>query len=77
MMSMFLDALGIAHEDGLIADENIEKPDAAKLQAAVADLAEKFPPDDVALYLSTLVSQDPDTWGGLGELPQTQAVEVK
>lgn len=72
MMSMFLNALGIAHEDGLIADENIEKPDAARLQAAVADLAEKFPPDDVALYLSTLVSQDPDTWGGLGELPQTQ-----
>lgn len=72
MMSTFLDALGIPHEDGLIADENVEKPDAAKLQAAATDLAAKFPPDDVALYLSTLISQDPDTWGDLGELPQTQ-----
>jgi hypothetical protein len=72
MMSTFLDALGIVHEDGLIADEKIEKPDVAKLQAAATDLAAKFPPDDVALYLSTLVSQDPDTWGDLGEFPQTQ-----
>jgi hypothetical protein len=30
----------------------------------------KFPAADVTLYFATLVSQDPDTWGGLGELPE-------
>ncbi len=34
MMSAFLDTLGISHEDGLIAEETLPKPDAAKLQAA-------------------------------------------
>jgi hypothetical protein len=68
MMAAFLDSLGIAHEDGLISDENMTKPDKAALTAAAADLAARFPRDDVSLYFSTLVSQDPDTWGGLAEL---------
>jgi hypothetical protein len=70
MMGAFLDQLGITHEDGLIADENVTKPDAAKARAAAADLAAKFPADDVALYLRTLVSQDPDTWEPLIDLPE-------
>ena len=32
------------------------------------------PAEDVALYLSTLVWQDPETWGTLAELPETRAV---
>ena len=73
MMAAFLDSLGISHENGLISDENVSKPDAAKLKTAAAELVSKFPPDEVSLYLSTLVSQDPDTWGELAELPQTTA----
>jgi hypothetical protein len=73
MMSAFLDALGITHEDGLIADETIEKPEVERLRAAAAGIAETYPADDVSLYFSTLVSQDPDTWGGLADLPQTAA----
>ena len=65
MMAAFLDLLGIAHEDGLINDENVAKPDAAKVKAAATDLAAKFPADDVSLYFATLVSQDPETWGAL------------
>ncbi len=65
MMSAFLDALGIAHENGLITEETAPKPEPGKLSAAAAELAQKFAPADVTLYLSTLVSQDPDTWGGL------------
>ena len=68
MMAAFLDSLGIAHEDGLINDDNMTKPDKAALTAAAADLAARCPRDDVTLYFSTLVSQDPDTWGGLAEL---------
>ena len=65
MMGAFLDSLGIAHENGLINDESVARPDAEKLRAAATELAGKYPADDLNLYFSTLVSQDPDTWGGL------------
>jgi hypothetical protein len=70
MMARFLDALGIAHEEGLIADESLTAPTPDRLRAAAETLAESFPPDDVSLYFSTLLWQDPETWGGLTELPQ-------
>lgn len=68
MMAAFLDGLGIAHEDGLISEENVSKPDLEKLRTAAAELATKYPREDVELYFGTLVSQDPDTWGALAEL---------
>ena len=64
MMSAFLDALGIAHEEGLIKDNTVA-PDPAKIEAAAAALAKQFPMADVSLYLNTLLCQDPETWGGL------------
>jgi hypothetical protein len=73
MMAAFLDSLGVAHEDGLITEQEIAKPDREKLSAAAAALASNHPVDDVSLYFSTLVSQDPDTWGDLADLPQTTA----
>jgi hypothetical protein len=69
MMGAFLDSLGIAHENGLINEENVSKPDAQKLKSAASELAATYPKEDVTLYFSTLVSQDPDTWGGLADLP--------
>jgi hypothetical protein len=67
MMGTFLDLVGITHENGLIAEENVPKPDAAKVKAAAKELATKFPADEVSLYLATLVSQDPETWEALIE----------
>ena len=67
MMGAFLDSLGIAHENGLISEENVTKPDPEKLRTAAAELATNYPQADVSLYLRTLVSQDPDTWGSLAE----------
>jgi hypothetical protein len=67
MMGAFLDALGITHENGLIQDEDV-KPDPSKVPAAAAELAGKFPADDVRLYLNTLVCQDPETWGALRDV---------
>lgn len=72
MMGAFLDALGIAHEDGLISEDNVTAPDEQKVRAAAEELASKHPAQDVSLYFSTLVSQDPDTWAALTMLPQTQ-----
>jgi hypothetical protein len=37
-------------------------------------LASSYPADDVALYLSTLMWQDPETWGGLEKVPESRAV---
>lgn len=71
MMGAFLDDLGIAHKEGLIEDESV-KPDAKKIRAAAASLAKKFPAEDVALYLNTLLCQDPETWGSLREVAQRQ-----
>jgi hypothetical protein len=73
MMAAFLDLLGIAHENGLISEENVTKPSADKLTAAAAELSSKYAREDVALYFSTLVSQDPDTWGELAEFTREPA----
>lgn len=73
MMGAFLEALGIAHEEGLISDEDMEAPSAERLQEAATRLAAAYPAEDVALYLSTLVWQDPDTWGGLEHVPESRA----
>jgi hypothetical protein len=72
MMGHFLDALGIPHDNGLITDEEVTAPSAEALTAAAATLAESYPADDVRTYLTTLVWQDPDTWGPLSDTPQVR-----
>ena len=67
MMAAFLDALGIAHEDGLIKEDSVA-PDAEKLAPAAAQIAQQYPAEDVSLYLQTLLCQDPTTWAGLGDV---------
>jgi len=70
MMGAFLDALGMAHEDGLIKDESPKAPEAGTLDAAVSTLAANYPAADVARYFWTLLWQDPATWGGLEGRPE-------
>ena len=72
MMGAFLDALGIAHEEGIIAEEEVKPPSPAALGKAAKTLAASYPPADVSLYLSTLVWQDADTWGALADLPESK-----
>ena len=73
MMGAFLDLLGIAHENGLISEENVAKPDAAKVKEAARQLASTYPGDEVSLYLATLVSQDPETWEALVDVVEPSA----
>ena len=75
MMGAFLDALGIAHENGLIQEDEV-KPDASKIASAAATIAEQYPAAEVALYLNTLLSQDPATWGGLAEIVKSSKSHV-
>lgn len=63
MMAAFLGHLGIANDNGLITEEDVKPPDEATLLTAAEDLVSRFPREDVTLYFSTLVAQDPETWG--------------
>jgi hypothetical protein len=67
MMTTFLDALGITHENGVIKDENVS-PDPSKVRPAVDRLAQQFAAEDVKLYLDTLICQDPEAWAALRDL---------
>jgi hypothetical protein len=73
MMGAFLDAIGIAHDNGMIADEEVKAPPAETLRQGATAIAGQFPKDDVALYLSTLLWQDFDTWGALADAPERTA----
>ncbi len=70
MMGAFLDLLGIAHEDGLIKDDEPKAPDAATLDKAVKELSAAHAKDDVARYFWALLWQDPETWAGLKGRPE-------
>ena len=65
MMGAFLDGLGIKHENGLIAEDDVPKPDAETLASSATAVAKGYPAEDVRLYFTTLLMQDPDTWAGL------------
>jgi len=65
LLEAFLDHLGIAHQEGLIAEDGEHTPAPDALQAAVDALRLRFPAQDVRLYLRTLAAQDPETWSGL------------
>jgi len=71
MLGAFLDALGIEHDNGVLAGEGATKPDQAKLIEAAGKLRAEYPADAVGLYFQTLLSQDPETWGGLAEVLET------
>jgi hypothetical protein len=71
MMSTFLDALGVAHEAGLIKDD-AAPPDPTLMAGAAAAIATRYPAEDVAVYLNTLLCQDAKTWGGLADLPESR-----
>jgi hypothetical protein len=67
LMGAFLDALGIAHENGVLAGDRVPPPDQRRLAEAAAKVLAEYPAQDVELYLRTLLAQDPETWGALAE----------
>ena len=77
MMAAFLELLGIPHDNGLITEETVAKPDAEKVRQAAAELRANYPAADVSLYLATLVSQDPETWEALVDAPETAGSSIR
>jgi hypothetical protein len=64
LVTGFLDATGVKHEDGMIEDVEGQKPAGAKVKSTVADLDAKYPPEDVTLYLAIAAEQ----WPSVAEL---------
>jgi hypothetical protein len=75
IMAAFLDALGVAHDNGMLAEDSAIPEDPDRIRAAAKTLAESFPAEDVTLYLSTLWWQDPG-WGVLADLSETSANRI-
>jgi hypothetical protein len=61
MLIAFLDALGLAHEDGLLKDEATQAISLEDLKKACASIATESP-SAIRIYLNTLWLQDPDRW---------------
>jgi len=69
LLESFLDRLGIPQEGGMIdADHDFEPPPADALRDAVAHLRAEFAPEQVEVYLASLVAMEPEVWGGLVEV---------
>lgn len=60
----FLDALGIAHETGVVESLPKQVPD-EKLKAAVETLLAKHPAPAVSVYLHAFNSMNDETWANL------------
>jgi hypothetical protein len=60
LVTDFLDATGVPHEDGMIEDVERGRPAADKVPAAVQALDQKYPPEDVTLYLALSAEHWPD-----------------
>ncbi|HEY3380720.1 MAG TPA: hypothetical protein VGK32_03070 [Vicinamibacterales bacterium] len=73
MLGAFLDAVGIAHDNGVLTVEELKAPEPKALAAAAETLRKAYPKEDVELYFQTLIVQDSDTWGGLVDLLEPAA----
>ena len=60
LVTGFLDATGVVHEDGMIEDLDAAAPDPAKLEGALKELDGKFDTADVTLYLALCVEMWPE-----------------
>jgi hypothetical protein len=66
LLTTFLDAAGLPHEEGLLKDEADSVPFTEEsARAGVKALTAAHPREQVEIYLNTLWLQDPDRWGPL------------
>jgi hypothetical protein len=72
MLVDFLNALGIAHEDGVVEDLP-EAMEDAKLKAAVELLLGKYPHEVVAVYLNAFNDMNEANWSNLKTLLEEDA----
>ena len=71
MLVDFLDALGIAHKEGVVENLPTEMDD-AKLRSGVERLLAKYPPEVVAVYLNAFNDMNEVEWPNLKTLLETE-----
>lgn len=64
LVTGFLDATGVQHEEGMVEDLEGGKPAKEKISPAIDELDKKYDPQDVTLYLSICAEQ----WPGVPEI---------
>ena len=71
MLATFLDAAGLAHENGVLKDDDGDAaiPEAAARKGVDALRAAGHTGEQIRTYLNTLWLQDPDRWKALEALP--------
>jgi hypothetical protein len=69
LLGDFLDALGIAHKEGVVEDLP-ETMDDTKLQTAVDAVLAKYPPEVVAVYLNAFDEMNEVKWPNLDAMLQ-------
>ena len=60
LVTDFLDAMGIPHEEGMIEDMGDAAPDPERVPSVVKDLDEKHGAEDVTLYLALCMEMWPE-----------------
>lgn len=70
MLTDFLDALAVKHEDGVV-EELPPAMDDAKLKSAVEALLAKYPPETVAVYLHAFNEMNEQEWPNLTAMLDT------
>ncbi|MDQ6632300.1 MAG: hypothetical protein M3Y82_11195 [Verrucomicrobiota bacterium] len=71
MLTDFLNALGIAHKDGVV-DELPATVEEGKLRAAVENLLNTFPPEEVSVYLNAFYAMNEISWPNLKHLLENE-----
>jgi len=75
MLSTFLNALGLPHNNGLI-QEDVQPPDMAGFRKGIQAIHGKFPDKDVAVYLSCLILLGQDLWDHLSEAIEAEQFDL-
>jgi hypothetical protein len=72
LLAAFLDAIGLAHENGILKDDAASEAPLAedKARAGVRQVSASFPRAEVETYLNTLWLQDPERWAVLAASPE-------
>jgi hypothetical protein len=70
MLVPFLDAAGLAHDNGILKDEAGEPVSEAAARAGVQALRASFSSAEIETYVNTLWLQDPERWEVLAAMPE-------
>jgi hypothetical protein len=78
LLSAFLDALGIPHDQGMIAeDRELQAPEREALGRAAEALDARFPVREVDVYLAALLALDPSVWEGLADVLESRRAAAR